>query len=336
MFHIQMKAVFRKKWVVCLIAAIAVLGGAIGWYIVLDPRFHTVIDQQIYRSAQLSTSELETFTARYHIRTIVSLLGPEKGNPSFDNEKKFAQKHHLQMLNIAFASHELPPQNHLTQLITALSTLPKPILLHCFRGSDRSGMASAIALILFKDAPLKMAERQCSWRFGVVPYTDSIGVLFFDRYEQWLKTTGKSHSQAVFLDWALHRYVDPNGNIEYEIGGVNHTGFKDSFWRHALTAVIHKDTGGYIFTGWARDESYGAPVKTLMIGIGPLFRQVTYAPPSQTASGTAVASQPQWICRFDEKDISPGCHDIRLSVGAPHHDIPLIQTQRRLCIENTP
>ncbi len=336
MFHIEMKAVFRKKWIACLLAA-AVLGGVITWYIVLDPRFHTVINQQIYRSAQLSVSELETFTASHHIQTIISLLGPEKGNPSFDNEKNFAQQHHIQMLNIAFASHELPMQNHLSQLITALLTLKKPILLHCFRGSDRSGMASAIALILLKDVPLSVAEEQFSWRFGVVPLTNSIGVIFFNRYEQWLKATGQSHSRAVFLDWALHRYVDPNGNIEYAIDSVNHRGFEDSFWKSTRTAAIQKSAGRYVFSGWARDEQHGAEVKTLMVGISHIFRQVTYipSPPVVSPAPSVVLSEPrpQWECAFDKEDIPAGCHDIRLSIGPPHHGVLPIQTRMQICID---
>ena len=39
-------------------------------------------------------------------------------------------------------------------------------------------MASAIALILNYDPSLETIEKQFSWRFGVVPYSDSIGVIF--------------------------------------------------------------------------------------------------------------------------------------------------------------
>ncbi len=55
------------------------------------------------------------------------------------------------MLNIGFGSHELPQSNRLNQLVDALLTAPRPILLHCHRGADRTGMASAIALILNGD-----------------------------------------------------------------------------------------------------------------------------------------------------------------------------------------
>ena len=213
MFHPEMKAGRKKKWIIVL-TLVVLMTGVGWWHIVMNPRFHPVIDQQIYRSAQLDVPELERFTHTYGIHTILSLLGPEKGDRWYENEHTFAQQHQIRMLNIGFASHELPLKSHLNHLIDALVSEPKPLLLHCHRGSDRSGMASAIALILFQDDSLKTVERQFSWRYGVVPFTHSIGVQFFDLYEQWLKSTGQSHSRENFLNWARNDYVDPNGNID--------------------------------------------------------------------------------------------------------------------------
>lgn len=195
-----------NKWIITLLCLIGIAVG-IWWHIAINSRFHPIIDQEIYRSAQLTVSQLEKIIHQHQIRTIVSLLGPEIGNSWYDNQKNIAEKNHVKMINIGFGSHELPKQAKLKDLIDKLLSVEKPALIHCYRGADRSGMAGAIALILFQDADIETAKKQFSWRYGVVPYTDSIGVQLFSIYENWLNTAGKSHTRENFLDWINNVYA---------------------------------------------------------------------------------------------------------------------------------
>lgn len=194
-----------NKWIITLLCLVVTAGG-IWWHIAINSRFHTVIDGKIYRSAQLTVSQLEKIIRQYKIKTIVSLLGPEIGNNWYDNQKNVAEKNQIEMINIGFGSHVLPQQARLKELINNLLAVEKPALIHCYRGADRSGMASAIVLILFQEAELETAKRQFSWRYGVVPYTDSIGIQLFSIYENWLQAAGKTHSRENFLDWVNNHY----------------------------------------------------------------------------------------------------------------------------------
>ena len=61
-------------WITVISLAMAI-GGAIWWHISLNPRFSPVIENQVYRSAQLSTSSLDAVIQAYGIRTISMAKG---------------------------------------------------------------------------------------------------------------------------------------------------------------------------------------------------------------------------------------------------------------------
>lgn len=321
-------------------AIVLTITGAIWWHISLNPRFSAVIENQIYRSAQLSASRLDAVVRAHGIRTIIALIGAEKGALWYENEKAVADALQLHLLNIGFGSHELPLSSRLNQLVDALQSAERPVLLHCHRGADRTGMASAIALILNDDPPLETIEKQFSWRFGVIPYSDSIGVLFFDRYRQWLLATGRRHSRNVFLDWVRNHYVDPKGNIEYDIDSINGIGFTDSRWKDRRVATVRKGSGRYVIRGWAVDYRKLAQVAFLEVGIGKSFRRATYSFQRQGLQdflGLSGSLNPQlllgWECVFEDEDIIPGCHDIQLSIGNTASDSIVIDTRIQLCVQ---
>ncbi len=329
------------KWLGAVLVAMSI-GGAIWWHISLNPRFFPVIENQVYRSAQLSVSRLDDIIQGYGIRTIIALLGSEKGAPWYENEKTLAAQHQVQMLNIAFGSHELPQFIRLKQLVDALLTAPHPILLHCRRGSDRTGLASAIALILNEDASLETIEKQFSWRFGVIPYSNSIGVIFFNQYSQWLSTTGRRHNRDNFLDWIRNHYVDPKGNIEYDIRSINGWGFNDNWWKNKREATVKKGAEHYVIQGWAVDSRSLSQVDSLQIGIGRTFRQVVFTsarpdlPELLGLSGKLNPLLPLvWECKVDDQDLVPGCHDLQISFDMPGDIKTVINTRIQLCIEES-
>src|SRR5262249_19215078 len=90
-----------------------------------------------------------------------------------------------------------------------------PVLIHCRRGADRTGMVSAIALLLHSDLPFAESRRQLGLRYGHVRFAKT-RVLdeFFDSYEAWFRAAGKTHSCAMFRHWILHEY---DGGCAYRL-----------------------------------------------------------------------------------------------------------------------
>jgi len=335
---IRNRLMLKLKWIVTISLAMAI-GGTIWWHISLNPRFSPVIKDQVYRSAQLSASRLDAVIQAYGIRTLIVLLGSEKGALWYENEKAVAERHQVQMLNIGFSSHELPQYSRLNQLVDALLSAPRPILLHCYRGADRSGMASAIALILNDESTLETIEKQFSWRFGVIPYSNSIGILFFDQYNDWLSATGRRHSRHNFLDWIRNHYVDPKGNIEYDIHSINGKGFDDNWWKDRRVATIQKGAAHYVIRGWAMDYRRLYQMDFLQIGIGRMFHQAVFTSALPALPGISGSLHPQlplqWECEFDDHDLNPGCQDIQMSIGDPGSVKTVIDTRIQLCIEES-
>jgi hypothetical protein len=93
------------------------------------------------------------------------------------------------------------------RFIDVLDHSEYPILMHCRRGADRTGIAAVIAVLLTTDTPLAEARNQLGLRYGHLAWGRPGQLdLMFDFYESWLKEHEQTHSKEVFRDWALHSY----------------------------------------------------------------------------------------------------------------------------------
>ena len=165
----------------------------------LKDNIHVVIPHQIYRSAQLSGPGFETLIKSKHIRTILNLRGPHPGEQWYDDEVLASRKLGVRHVDLELHAYALPPAKKLRQLVYDLQHLPRPLLVHCMGGSDRTGLASAIALILNGDS-LKIAKQQYSPYYFVVK-SKSIAKLVFPFYTDWLAQSNLPSNKQNFLKW---------------------------------------------------------------------------------------------------------------------------------------
>jgi uncharacterized protein (TIGR01244 family) len=152
--------------------AVAAVGGAYLGSLQLTGNFHTVIAGELYRSAQPSSSEIERYARDYGIKTVVNLRG--EGDKGKWYEQEVAATEKLGMTHIDFAmlaSRELTP-TEADRLVALLKDAPKPILIHCRSGADRTGLVSVIYSQQIAGIPEDKAEKQLSIVFGHVgiPY----------------------------------------------------------------------------------------------------------------------------------------------------------------------
>ena len=64
----------------------------------------------------------------------------------------------------------LPRREALLGLLDALHEMPKPMVIHCKSGSDRTGLAATIYLHAFKGVPLPEARNQLALRYAHNPW----------------------------------------------------------------------------------------------------------------------------------------------------------------------
>jgi hypothetical protein len=92
------------------------------------------------------------------------------------------------------------------------------LLVHCQRGVDRTGLVSALYLLLRTDATLEQARRQLSIRYLHINAgrTRAMG-RFLDLYAGWLRERGETHRPDLLRHWLTEAYRPPHGYARLEL-----------------------------------------------------------------------------------------------------------------------
>lgn len=165
-----------------LLPPIGMGGWAIG--IRLAGNVHAVEPGELYRSAQLDGGHLTDVIHSYNIKTVLNLRGKNTGRSWYDDEIKASTAAGVQHIDLAMSAYSAPTPAVLAKLVDILKTAPRPILLHCQAGADRSGLASALYELVVKNKPPAEADKQLSFYFGHFPWLGSKTVAMDDTFEK--------------------------------------------------------------------------------------------------------------------------------------------------------
>jgi protein tyrosine phosphatase (PTP) superfamily phosphohydrolase (DUF442 family) len=160
---------------------------------------------QLYRSAQLTVPQLREDIAQNGIRTVINLRGTNQDALWYRDELATCASLGVQHIDVHFSGKHLPPPNEVNKLLDAIQTAPRPILVHCLTGSDRTGLASAIFLIDQDHVPWKQAEDALSLKFGhfaLHPYF---------RMNEFIQLYGQSGNPSL-NNWARQVYPSVYAN----------------------------------------------------------------------------------------------------------------------------
>jgi hypothetical protein len=190
-------------------AAVGLFAAAAGEFVSVffASNFHTILPGQFYRCSQPSPARLARIIREYGIRTVVNLRGP---CPAFDwylNECRQSAALDVCQEDLCLSAGRLPPVAEVRRLVEVLDRSERPLLFHCQRGADRTGLASAVALLLYGDVSYAEARRQLSLRYGHLALGRPANLdCFFDLYGEWLRGEGLTHSPANFRCWVERHY----------------------------------------------------------------------------------------------------------------------------------
>lgn len=158
-----------KAW---LISALSILLGmvllAACWaaWLQRSGNFHEVLAGELYRSAQPSVAQLGQWTAAEGLRSVVNLRGPSRA-AWYRDERDMSRRLGLHHADFPMHDDEMLSAPDAARLVALLQNLPKPVLIHCKAGADRTGLAAALYLAS-RDRPEAAAEAQLSFRYGHV------------------------------------------------------------------------------------------------------------------------------------------------------------------------
>jgi protein tyrosine/serine phosphatase len=198
------------RWAAISLGLVSLAALSAGGYYVYQRHvrlnFGTVVEGQVYRSAQPTAEKLSGWVQQYGLRTIINLRG-ENPRPAEEFEGSISRQFGVRLVHVRLSAMAQPPRRALRQLIEEFETAPRPILIHCLAGADRTGMASVLAAMAVGGRPYAEARGELSlWHLHFDRDPDHIGGLF-DEYEEYCR---RKHLDTggwlQFRDWALTVY----------------------------------------------------------------------------------------------------------------------------------
>ncbi|NKX44724.1 dual specificity protein phosphatase family protein [Roseibacterium sp. KMU-115] len=171
------------------------------WLRVLLPNFYRV-DADLYRGNHPGYRRLARYKA-LGIRSVLTLRGEDDNTPNL-LERDACERLGLELRAVRLRTVYVPPPATLLELVRLLREMPKPMLVHCKSGADRTGLAVTLYLHVIKGQPLEEARRALSWRYAHFSFGKA-GVVhrMLDAYAADRAATG-----IDFEDWVATRY-DP-------------------------------------------------------------------------------------------------------------------------------
>src|ERR1700754_414407 len=132
--------------------------------------FHGVEKGQLYRSAQLDKDQFEQVISRYGIKSILNLRGSGSGQRWYEDELAVSHALNVRHYDYGIWASGITSSKQINEILTLIRAAPKPLLIHCQSGADRSGLVSALYLAEIEGRPADEAARQLSLIYGHFPY----------------------------------------------------------------------------------------------------------------------------------------------------------------------
>jgi protein tyrosine/serine phosphatase len=147
-------------------AGVVFMGGAY-LFIQRDGNFHTVEARRVYRSAQPNGDELRKMVVTHGIKTVLNLRGENPGTPWYDDEMRTARAMSIQHLDVRMSAYQVLSVQQMDKIVGLIDRAPKPLLIHCESGADRTGLVSALYR-LSRGQPAAVAAQELAPQYGHV------------------------------------------------------------------------------------------------------------------------------------------------------------------------
>jgi len=178
-------------------------------HIELAGNFHAIIPGRVYRCAQPSPQQLEKMIREQHIRTVINLRGNSVPMPWYFDECRVTSQYGVAQEDVCFSAGRMPSVHEIRRLLDVLDHCEYPVLFHCQRGADRTGLAASVLFLTRTDADLATARRQLGPRYGHAAFGKTAQLdRFLDLYEDWLHRHDMQHTQANFRHWVAAEYQE--------------------------------------------------------------------------------------------------------------------------------
>lgn len=149
---------------------------AVAWLIgdtFLEDNNFRVVSADLFRSGQLRLEEWQESLDEHPYRSVLNLRGRKAAAPWYGQERAFSAEHGLSHFDLKLSSDIAPTAEQMDRLVATMRDAPKPLLIHCKEGADRSGLAAALYQYAIEGRPAEAAQRQLSLWYGHFPWLGS-------------------------------------------------------------------------------------------------------------------------------------------------------------------
>jgi protein tyrosine/serine phosphatase len=196
--------VFRKV-ILAAFGSIGILGvscAAYAGFLQATGNFHSVIAGQFYRSAQPTSEELASYVRTHGIKTVINLRGTYPGTAWYDDEVTTAQSLGITHIDFGMSASKAISPERAQRLVELMASAPKPILIHCLSGADRSGLAAALYVRKIAGLDEARAEGQLSFYYGHVGIPVVSTAYAMDRSWEDIEAQDKKQARAELVNGA--------------------------------------------------------------------------------------------------------------------------------------
>ena len=153
-------------------AAVAAVGFVL-WRagdILLWRNLGTITAGQAYRSNQLSGTGFRAEITALKLRSVINLCGANPGEEWYRDETAVCARAGVTHYDVRMSAIRLPNPDTLALLARTLREAQRPVLIHCKQGADRTGLATALFLMLTEGlSPSEAGRRGLTLWHGHLP-----------------------------------------------------------------------------------------------------------------------------------------------------------------------
>jgi protein tyrosine phosphatase (PTP) superfamily phosphohydrolase (DUF442 family) len=206
----------RRRRIAALGAAAALLASLV---VFRNPLFHdnfgVVAPGLVYRAAQPGP-ELSRWVKTYGVASILNLRGGSPRDPAYANEERVTRTQGVAFYDFPMSATRRPSRRELLVLIDLFQRCRYPLLVHCKSGADRTGLASAVYLLVKQGEPPARALREFSLHYGHVPLLGPERLHEpLVEYDQWLEANRLTHTADRFRTWVEREYRSANRSYSF-------------------------------------------------------------------------------------------------------------------------
>lgn len=169
------KALLRR-----ILTALAVLIGVLlaydGYTFFYNANFRTIVSGEAYRSGQMDAAQLSRVIQDYGIKSIINLRGTTDAPALYHGEMETAKRLGVQHYDFSLSATNEITVPQMDEIIRTLHAAPKPVLIHCMAGSDRTGLVSALYCLTLKGETPARADRELSIWYGHISLSKTIAM----------------------------------------------------------------------------------------------------------------------------------------------------------------